>query len=247
MLSLLFLLSTLGVAHEAYTVPRDQFLQGLEQTTTHPLAPLTAHHHLWLSAALIGFVGLTYLIEVLFIATETGYEVDTLIKQGEKYGPVIVRVAVGLSFLFAAYTDSVFGPELSLLQLPFPVFVKFTSFAVGFMLVFGFLVEVAAAVGIVIFALTALQYGEYLLTYANYLGELLVLLLFGSRYLSIDKLLYGERDWLSWLDAVSEYELPIIRIFYGIALIYAGVTVKFLHQHIAVAVFHQYHLGQIFP
>lgn len=238
-----------AVGHEAYTVPQEQFHEGLASTTANPLAPLALHHYIWLTLGVFGFVGVTYLVEMLFIATETGYTVDTFIKHGEKYGPVLVRVAVGLSFLFAAYTDTIFGPELSLFQLPFPHVLKFVLFAVGVMLLTGFLVETAAVAGLVLFTITAFQFGEYLLTYANYLGELLVLVLFGSRHLSLDGLLFGERDRsvFDWLDRFSDLEIPIIRVFYGVALIYAGVTIKFLHQDIAVQVFHQYHLGQFFP
>jgi uncharacterized membrane protein YphA (DoxX/SURF4 family) len=80
----------------------------------------------------------------------------------------------------------------------------------------------------------------------NYFGELLVLLLFGSRWLSFDKYFFGKTLWFKKLEKYKDFEIPIVRICYGIALIFAGYTIKFQHQELTVMVYNQYHLKDFF-
>ena len=76
--------------------------------------------------------------------------------------------------------------------------------------------------------------------------ELIVLLLFGSRFLSFDQLFWKKKLWVKALELYKEYETPIVRVGYGLALIYAGWNIKFQHQELTVWVYNQYHLKDFF-
>ncbi len=116
-----------------------------------------------------------------------------------------------------------------------------------FMILFGFMTELAAAIGIGIFISAFLVFGTYMFTYSNYLGEFIVLLLFGMRAFSIDTYLFGP---LRRFHNFEKYETLIIRIMYGFALIYAAIVVKLLHPDLTTSVVTTWNLTQfhwLFP
>jgi hypothetical protein len=85
------------------------------------------------------------------------------------------------------------------------------------------------------------------MTYLNYLGEIIVLLLFGLRVWSVDGVLFGP---LKRFPRLAPYETTIIRIFYGTALIWAAVTVKLIHPELTVTVVNNWNLTRfhwLFP
>ena len=105
----------------------------------------------------------------------------------------------------------------------------------------------AAAAGILIFIGSFFVYGPYVFTYLNYLGELVVLLLFGMRVFSVDRMLFGPLRRFAYFE---KYETVIVRVMYGLALIYAGITVKLLHPDLTVTVVNTWHLTKfhwLFP
>jgi len=86
-----------------------------------------------------------------------------------------------------------------------------------------------------------------MVTYLNYLGEFAVLLLFGMRRWSIDRYIFGK---LKRFKKFEKYGPVIIRICYGIGLIFAAVTVKFLHPSLTLEIINNYNLLQfhwLFP
>lgn len=79
-------------------------------------------------------------------------------------------------------------------------------------------------------------------TYFNYFGEFLALIIFGSRYSSLDKILFKAKKIKN---KIKEYEIPLIRITYGISVLYPAISIKILHPVIIVEIVNQYHLNQV--
>ena len=176
-----------------------------------------------------------------------GSKVHAFFERYAHLGPHFVRIAIALAFFFSAMSNSFLGPELHGGLFPYPHILQILLFAISIMIAIGFLTELAALVGIVIFVASIFIYGPYVFTYLNYLGELIILLLFGMRVFSVDKYLFGP---LRRFQAFEKYETLIIRVLYGSALIYAAITVKLLHPELTIDVVNIWHLNQftwLFP
>lgn len=238
--------TTDSFAHEAYVLSREDFQNGLKVNTQHPFTPLIdpSHWQLFLTISII--VAISYIIVVLFSTTGLSRKLDKVIRKLAFFGPLTIRIVISASFLFSAMGNEVLGPELSLKMIPGGEIIRILLFILSATILTGFLVELSAVVAFLIFIYITFTFGPYMATYLNYLGEIIVLMLFGSRFLSLDKVLFGKNLWLKGLEKFKGMEIPIVRIMYGLALIYAGLSIKFFHQNITVEVYNQYHLKRFF-
>ena len=245
----LFLFSfylSVAFAHEAYVLNNEQFTQGLKEFSANPLAPLFDPSKIQISIIITVIVVLVYLVNVLFSTTKNAAFLDKKIKKISVIGPFLIRLAVGASLFIGAQSDALFAPELSISFLPFSETLEIIITITSIMIFLGIFTEVAAIFALCIFTLATFFYGQYMITYANYLGEIIVLILFGSRFLSIDSILFRKKLFISKLERFKHLEVPIVRILYGIALIYAAYSIKFLHQSIPMMVYDEYSLKQVF-
>ncbi len=149
------------------------------------------------------------------------------------YAAPIARITVGLSFLAAAYYGATYGPEL-------PIAATFGSYALairillvcmGLLIISGFYVRVAAVAALILFSIAVYFHGIYMLTYTNYLGEIIVLLILGhhrgeTRY-------YDESALAKFF---APYSFALLRIAFGISLFYASFYAKILHNNLALQV-----------
>lgn len=233
-------------AHEAYVLTRQEFLQGLSQNTPNPFAGLIDPAYMQASIIITLCVMFVFTLAILWATTPVASFLDKVIKKAQVIGPFTIRLAISSSFFFAAQINTILGPELSLQTIPGGMVIRFLLYTLALMIFFGVFVELAALIGLLIFFYISQFYGLYLLTYVNYVGELIVLFLFGSRVFSFDMMFFGQKLWSKSLEKCKQFETPIIRILYGIALIYAGYTIKFQHQTLSIAVYNQYHLKDFF-
>lgn len=219
---------------------------GLMTFSTNPLAPLLDPQYIEMSIVITIAVVFAYFLNFLWAPTSLSARLDTYIKKAHVIGPLIIRGAISASFFYAAYANAILGPELSLASVHGGAIIRFLLFALSIMIFFGFLTELAAAIGLALFIYVTFTFHLYMITYANYFGELIVLFLFGSRFFSLDLFLFGKRTFFASLQKYRSLEIPIVRILYGIALIYAGWTIKFAHQILSIEVYNQYHLINFF-
>lgn len=241
-----FLLPTKAFAHEAYVLTRQEFARGLSINTPNPLSGLLDPAFLNITILITICVIAGYFLAILFATTPLASYLDKVIKKANVIGPLIIRVAISASFFYAGLANSVLGPELNLANIPEGMVVRFLLFLISFMVLSGIFTEVAAFLGLVVFIYIAKFYGLYMITYANYLGELIVLFLFGSRFFSFDKYFFGKKTWFKKIEKFRDLEVPVVRVMYGIALMYAGWNVKFMHQNLSIMVYNQYHLKDFF-
>ena len=241
-----FAVAPLASAHEAYVLPASEFDAGLKIFAQYPFAPLidAVHLHTFLFIALC--VAVSYVLSFLWSTTNWSDFLDRIVKKASVAGPLIIRLAVCASFFYSAQSNVMLGPELPLAVLPGGPLIRFLLFVLAFMILLGIFTEVAGAISLVLFAVLCWHFGWYMATYANYFAEFAVLAVFGSRFLSLDRLFYGEKRWWSGLARHTSLEIPFVRVFYGIGLAYAGYTIKFVHQNLTIAVYNQYHLVNFF-
>lgn len=245
LLSFLNLCSTV-YAHEAYVLTADTFQKGLLHVTKNPFAPLFDNSHIKIFIIIFCAVAMSYLLIILWSRTSLSKKLDEKVRKLNFFGPLIIRLAISASLFYGAQINAIWGPELSLSSVSGGFVIRFALFAVSLLILSGLFTEFAGLVLFLIFIYVSLFFKLYMITYANYFGEIIVLMLFGSRFLSLDKLLFGKSLWIKKLEKYAYLEIPIVRVLYGIALMYAGYTIKFVHQGLTIDVYNQYHLNDFF-
>ncbi len=250
---LIFLFSFFGItgiasAHEAYVLPYNTFWAGMKQPfSAEAFDALKSTQNIHITIE-IGLSVIVLLIINFFVRrSKFGQRAHSFIERYSHFGPHFVRIAVAVAFFFSALSNSFLGPELHGSLFSYPHIIQIALFAISIMIAVGFLTELAAFAGIVIFVWSMFVFGPYVFTYLNYLGELIVLFLFGMRVFSVDTYLFGPLRKFRYFE---KYETVIVRVLYGIALVYAAITVKLLHPDITILVVNTWHLTQfhwLFP
>jgi uncharacterized membrane protein YphA (DoxX/SURF4 family) len=235
-------------AHEAYVLNKDFFWGELKKPFN--LETLNVFKNPGDVQMMIIIISGTFValgLNFLFRKTEIGQRLNSGLEKYSSFGPLFIRATIAAAFFYSAYSWSFLGPELSLHLLPFADVLRILLFVCSFCIAIGFLTEYVATISLVIFCIGYFVFGSYVTTYLNYLGEIIVLVLFGMRKWSIDGLLFGVSNRFS---SIKKYETTIVRVFYGAALIFAAITVKFLHPALTIQVVNQWNLTQfhwLFP
>jgi uncharacterized membrane protein YphA (DoxX/SURF4 family) len=236
-------------AHEAYVVPRAYFWQQIVRPID--FKAITAWqnpHDVAITINVVIGILLLFTANYFFRRSRAGQRLHAWAETFSFLGPIFVRLAIASAFFFGAQSNVFLGPELPITAMPLATILRWSLYAASAMIAVGFLTELAAVIGLVIFTIGFFSFGAYLNTYLNYLGELIVLLTFGMRRWSFDAALFGPLK--TWRAHWEKYGTVIVRIFYGLALIYAAINVKFLHPDLTLAVVNDWHLTQfhwLFP
>ena len=236
-------------AHEAYVLPTSFFWQGIhEPFDMEAFGALKNPHDLLVTLQIAGGILALIFINFLFRLTDAGSRFHKFLERFAYLGPLFVRAAIASAFFFGAQSGAFLGPELSLSQMPYGHVMQWLIYLASAMIFFGVFTEIAAFIGLCVFTIGFVSFGGYLVTYLNYLGELIVLFLFGMRTWSFDGWFFGPlKDRRARWD---RYGTAIVRIFYGAALLYAGITVKLLDSNLMLRVIHDWNLTQfhwLFP
>jgi uncharacterized membrane protein YphA (DoxX/SURF4 family) len=243
-----FFLIPIASAHEAYVIPYNTFWAGMNTPLSlHAFDALKDPANIRVTIIIVLSVWLLLGLNFIFRLSSVGKRCHAFFEKFSSSGPVLMRMTIATAFLFSSLAGSFLGPELHGSLMPHHSIVQIALFVMSMMIFFGIFTELAALVGIVLFSTSFFVFGPYVFTYLNYLGELIVLLLFGARILSVDKYFFGN---LKRFESFRKYESVIIRVFYGLALVYAAITVKLLHPDLTVSVVNTWNLTQfhlLFP
>lgn len=239
-------LSTLALpfiasAHEVYVLPPDVVARALAEPSYSQWDVLTANLGLFTLWAFIAIlvVALMFLIS---ISRRLEQAVDPWLARLPPYAPVITRITVGVSLLAAAAARALFGPELPLGGTfgSYASLVAVALVVIGLMITFGFYARIAALAALALFAAEAVTHGSYMLTYANYFGELILLLILGAHGLAFHHAEHDRRNAPAWLIALKVRVAPIavliLRVSFGVSLLYASLYAKVIHDNLALAV-----------
>ncbi len=171
------------------------------------------------------FIGLFVVLTVFFVSLWHWFEDHTapLFAKIRPYAPAVARITLGISLLSAAYYNALFGPELSLPEVfgTWTLFIRITLAVMGLMLLLNFYTWVAAAGMLVLFGIEVLTHQWYMLTYVNYFGLAIALILFSGVALS---------------NYFKQYSMLILRVCFGVGLIYSSFYAKILHNNLALQI-----------
>ena len=234
-------------AHEVYVLTPAEISSAVSMPSPNPFTAIPSHE---LQFLLWGAISAVAILVALAISVSKLFEriFDPLLMRLKKYAPLIGRLTLGISLLASGYYHALFGPELPLSQLvgsaagPLSV----ALMVLGTLIVLGFYTRWMAGIALCIFALAVFQDKAYMLTYANYLGEIILSLILGSGAYSFDWIISKNKKPGRIAAAWEPYGFLVLRVFYGTAVFFASFYAKFLHSNLALYTVNDYHLTNYF-
>ncbi len=202
-------------AHEVYVLSSAEIHAAEAAPTISPITVIKENLSQFSFWALIVIVSI---FVIFFISTIRILEkrLDPFFAKARHWAPVICRVTVGLSFLAGAYYQASYGPELPIVATygAYTPIVTGVLILLGLSLIFDIWTRVAAVIALLMYAIAVYYHGWYMLTYVNYLGEFIALLLVTT--------------------PLKKYSFLVIRVLFGSALIYTSVYAKLWYSNLAL-------------
>lgn len=230
----------LASAHEVYVLPTATIAQAISMPAFSEWQVMLQNFHTFV---LWGFIAALTIFCVFFISISRILErlFDPMLLRGRPYAALIARVTVGVSFLAAAYYQASYGPELPL-EATFGSatgIVTGVLIVIGILIIFGIYARLAAAIALLLFCVSVYYHGIYMLTYTNYLGEIILLLILGAHHGASRR-----AGKLSYFDRIGRifapYSFFLLRVCFGISLFYASLYAKIIHNNLALDVAYAY-------
>jgi uncharacterized membrane protein YphA (DoxX/SURF4 family) len=233
-------------AHEVYVLDHDEISSALKVPPSDFLGTIQAHLGQFV---LSGIIALAIVIAVFFIGKASAVEktLDPLLHSIKHFAPWITQCTLGLALVASGLFNAAFGPELPLTDLfgAYTAAARAVFIALGACMVFGIYPRLAGSVALVLFVPFLARYTSYMLNYGTYYGEALALALFGGGYaLFTFKTPAFEKNIERHLHT---YKFLLLRIFFGVSLIYASAYAKYIHGALALDTVIKYHLTNYFP
>ncbi len=236
----------LASAHEMYVLGRGDVAAATAHTSPNPLALIAQDGYrftFW--ACLVGVL----IAAIFFISISRRLErrFDPLLLKLKRYAPLIARLTLGVSLIASANYNALFGPELPLPELfgQYAALIRPLLFTIGICVALGLFVRISATIALVVYAIALWSADVYMLTYLNYLGEILFVLILGGGGWSLDGVLFKKRV-LRTLAKFERYSFAINRICFGVAVLFASVYSKLFHANLALETVNQYRLTDYF-
>jgi uncharacterized membrane protein YphA (DoxX/SURF4 family) len=236
------LIPSFASAHEVYVLTPDEIQKGLTTPAFSWENVILSDMHNFLFWTFIAVLTVLFVFGIS-IVRPLEKALTPFFDRYKKYASHITRITVGVSFLAAAYYQAAYGPELPLLAAwgAATPFVTGVLVLMGVSMIFGIFTRGAALLALFFYAVNVLFHGTYMLTYTNYLGEIIVLLLMGAHSLGHHTqfpLRFGKiEQWIRRIGHhVKPYAFLILRVCFGISLFYASFYAKFLHNDLALEV-----------
>ncbi|HUX80855.1 MAG TPA: DoxX family membrane protein [Candidatus Paceibacterota bacterium] len=213
-------------AHEVYVLTPAEIKYGLQTPSFNELATIGSY---FFQFTFWGLIAVVTIVVVFFISIIRPLErlLDPVLTRARRYAEPVARITIGLSFIAAAYYGATYGPELPILATfgAATFAIRLILVGIGVMLIANVYSEIAALIALALFIFSVYAHGMYMLTYANYFGDILLILVLGtwsSRHLFSKKL--------------APYAFPFLRVCFGISLFYASLYAKILHNTLALQV-----------
>lgn len=247
-LFVLFFIPAGAFAHEVYVLTPTEVQAGIQTPGFNEVATALSDIS---QVTFWGFITVLVVFVVFFVSVIRPLErwLDPIFIRARRYAAPVARITVGLSFLLAAYYGATYGPELPLTATfgAAAGLVKILLVVIGTLLIVGAYVRVAAFAALLLFGSAVYFHGVYMLTYTNYLGEIILLLVLGSHHgmepqttVSLARARRHLLGFAKWVEPVANklapYSFAFLRVCFGISLFYASFYAKILHNNLALQV-----------
>lgn len=216
-----------------------------------------------------GVVAVGGLVVYLYVYQTAPRDIATLRQELTEFAeflPWLLRLSVGLPLVGAGFSGYFVSPAV---QVPENALVMLTTrlflVGTGFLLVFGILTRVVAAVGLLSYLLVAVLAAPELVLAVEFVGGFLAIVLLGAGRPSVDALLfrlastddtvYGGLEFTGRLTERAEqflgpyrpYTPTVLRVGAGLSFLFVGLGDKLLQPGTALVVVEQYQLTSVLP
>jgi len=236
-----FLFPAIASAHEVYVLTQNEIQHDIKTPGFSWWSVIQADMHHFMFWTFLAILTVLIVFGISILRPVERALMPTL-DRWKRYAPLVARVTVGIAFLAGAWYQAAYGPELPLVATwgaYTPLVAAFLAI-LGVLLVAGVFVRTAAIGAILLYAVNVYLHGSYMLTYTNYLAEIIVLLLMGAesgRQARGAHAMTALQERLArFAHKARPYAFLILRVGFGFALFYASFYAKFLHDNLALDV-----------
>ncbi|MES2203427.1 MAG: hypothetical protein V4474_03850 [Patescibacteria group bacterium] len=236
-------------AHEVYVLGRNVIAIDTMAPSPNPFGAIAGNEMQFLFWGFIAVLTVsTVFAASIFHTFEKRF--DPTLRRLKKYAPLSARLTLGVCLIACAFYQGLFGPELPFAQFAGAYAPVLTGlfYALGTLVLVGYYTRVAALVAVAVFGLAVAHYGIYMLTYTNYLGEMLVLAILGGYSHGLHTRAHdiGRHYFARLSRRMEPYAFLIARVAFGVAVMFAAFYAKFLHSDLALDTIRDYHLTNYF-
>ncbi len=238
-------------AHEVYVLDSETVGEAMKMSSL-PIFDIVADNmgqfFFWM------FITVWGIVTVLSISLSKPLErmLDPMLDKLKRYGPLAARLTLGASMVASGAAGALFGPELPLssflsaAEIPFMQIFLIVS---GIGIFFGFLTRLFSLCLMLVYIWMCARFGWYMITYTNYFGEMLMTMIAGNALYAADRYVHHLYPHflhyaVTWME---NHAFLILRVTFGISLMFASFYAKFLHAELALEVVAQYNLTAFFP
>ncbi len=245
-----FLLPLPAFAHEVYVLDSETIAEALAADSVNPF---TAYHGNESEFFLWGFVSFVVFSTILLASVFHIFErrVRGPLAFLKRLALPIVRVTAGVTLFVFGWYGVLYGPEL-----PLPIifagaspWIEILLMVLGTLILFGVFARAAAVGAILLYIYALSSLGVPLFNYLTHLGAYIVLILLGSGEWSLDSKWNTVQfaNLQKTLHKLRPFAFPILRIGFGLSVMFAAVYAKFLHSELTLHVIAQYDLTRLLP
>lgn len=237
---------SIASAHEVYVLDHDEINNALTAPRSDFIPIIEQNLGLFIFS---GVVALGLVVGVLLLSKMPFVErvFDPLLHKIKHFAPIITQFTFGLALTASGIYSAAFGPELPLSDSfgSFTHIVQALFVLLGVMIISGVFPRIAGSIALIIFLPLIFHYKTYMLNYGTYFGEVLALAFFGGGY-SVFKIKQPafEKNIERHL---HKYKFLLLRVIFGVSLIYASVYAKYIHGGLAMETVLRYNLTDYFP
>ena len=236
-------------AHEVYVLDPDTIRAAMATTSPNTFLAYFGNELRFFFWAFVSFVVVT----TIFFATLFGLferSLGPIFSYLRRFAVPLARITTGISLFSFGLAGELYGTELPFYQL-FGSYgsaaAELAFLALGIFLIVGFQTRAVAVAAVAIYAYAFAVYGWYVLTYTDHLGAYLLLLILGGGAWSLDSNPHIHKLRVFDLRALTPFAFPILRILFGLGIMFASVYAKYVHSELALQVVVQYNLTAYFP
>lgn len=234
-------------AHEVYVLNSSQISVFTGEIGPNPFSAIRGNELLFMGWGIIIALSLAAAF-VLNLWGRLARKLSPFLFRMKDYAPLAARLTLGICFITSGIFGGLFGPEIPLSAIfgGHSYIASLILIITGAMITAGLFTRVFVLIALLAYIAGIIKYGAYMLTYINYLGEILFVLILGAHSFSLDSYLFKKKSQKG-LDYLKKYNFLILRILFGLSLIFTSWYAKFLHSGLALQTVTEYHLTGAFP
>ena len=230
----------LWLAHEVYVLSPGEISADEHSNKINIWSVLHASHNLRVFIV-YSLLILLVIVAALFLKSRAPIKkFGKLVDKCTVFAPDFIRVVFGLSLIFSASHRAVFGPELPATDFTLHRFIGPFMFISGVALILGLRTRLFGLLTALFWLFTLFDKGWYLLTYINYFGESVALILLSRQKFSLDRLIGKSKKPSS--ASYEKWAMPAARLLFGFSILYAAINVKFVTTALSIDVVNRYGL-----